>query len=128
MQFSLLLPVAAGGAIGSMLRYLFGVAATRAFGPDFPWGTLGVNIIGSFVMGALVTALALLGSSSQALRAFLAVGVLGGFTTFSSFSLDFATLMERGQTGTAALYLAGSVGISLLAIFAGMAATRAVLA
>lgn len=111
-----------------MLRYLFGVAATRAFGPDFPWGTLGVNIIGSFVMGALVTALALLGSSSQALRAFLAVGVLGGFTTFSSFSLDFATLMERGQTGTAAFYLAGSVGISLLAIFAGMAATRAVLA
>jgi fluoride exporter len=128
MQFSLLLPVAAGGAVGSVLRYLFGVAALRIAGSGFPWGTLGVNIIGSFVMGALVTALALTGSTSQALRAFLVVGVLGGFTTFSSFSLDFATLMERGQSMPAVLYVAGSVGVSLVAIFAGMSLMRTVLA
>ena len=119
-----LLQVALGGAIGSALRYLTGVASLRAFGPGFPWGTVIVNILGSFVMGALVVILAQ--TDAARLVPFLMTGILGGFTTFSAFSLDAATLFERGQAGLAAAYVAGSVTLSLLGLAAGLALARAV--
>ncbi len=119
--------VAAGGALGAAGRYLVNVWTGRLLGSGFPWGTLTVNILGSLAMGALITFMALKWSTSQEMRAFLTTGILGGFTTFSAFSLDFATLYERKAFGLAALYALGSVGVSLIAIFAGMALMRALL-
>ncbi|MGI9385794.1 MAG: fluoride efflux transporter CrcB [Methyloligellaceae bacterium] len=118
--------VALGGAIGAVGRYLVGVGATRLIGSGFPWGTLIVNVVGSFIMGALIAALALRYSVSNEMRAFLTVGILGGFTTFSAFSLDFAVLMERKDFGLAVLYLGSSVGMSILALFVGLSVARAV--
>lgn len=118
--------VAAGGAIGASARYLAGVAVMRAMGPGFPWGTLLVNVAGSFLMGVLIVVLAHLGGTR--FLPFLAVGVLGGFTTFSSFSLDAVTLYERGAVGAAAGYVAASVVLSLAALFAGLMLARAVAA
>ena len=120
--------VAAGGAIGASGRYFVNVYAGRLAGTGFPWGTLSVNILGSFIMGAMVTAMALKLNVNQEMRAFLTTGVLGGFTTFSAFSLDFALMVERGDWPCALLYALASVGISLLAIFAGLWLARAVLA
>ncbi len=120
--------VAAGGAIGAASRYVVSVLATRAFGIEFPWGTVIVNVLGSFLMGALITFLALKWSTSQEMRAFLTTGVLGGFTTLSAFCLDFATLYERKHPVVAAVYALGTVGLSLIGIFAGMALMRAVFA
>ena len=117
-----LFQVALGGAIGSMLRYLTNVGAMRFVGPGLPWGTLVVNIFGSFAMGVLVVVLAHKGGMRFA--PFLMTGVLGGFTTFSAFSLDALTIYERGQIGLAAAYVTGSVGISLAAIVAGVLLTR----
>lgn len=119
-----LLQVAIGGAIGASLRYLTGVATLRAFGPGFPWGTLVVNILGSMAMGALVVILAQKGGTRFA--PFLMTGILGGFTTFSAFSLDAITLYERGQIGVAAAYVVGSVVLSLLGLVAGLSLARAV--
>jgi len=116
----MILWVAAGGALGSAARYLVNVAAGRLLGPEFPWGTLAVNVAGSFVMGLLIALMALKMQVSQEVRAFLTTGVLGGFTTFSAFSLDFALLVERREAGLAALYVIASVGLSLAAIFAGL--------
>jgi len=93
-------------------------------GIGFPWGTIIVNVVGSFLMGLLIEALALRYSGSVELRTFLATGVLGGLTTFSAFSLDFAILLERGAHLPAALYLLGSVSLAILALFAGLAAGR----
>ncbi len=121
----LVLLAAAGGALGSSARYLFSVAAAKLLGMGFPWGTLGVNIIGSLLMGLLIELGALKLSMSQEWRVFLATGVLGGFTTFSAFSLDFAVLFERRDHLLAVLYLLGSVGLSLLALFAGLHLVRA---
>jgi CrcB protein len=123
----MILWVAAGGAFGAAGRYLVSVWTGRLLGAGFPWGTVVVNITGSFVMGALITLLALKWSTSQEMRAFLTTGILGGFTTFSAFSLDFATLYERKEIGLAVGYAAGSVVLSLLAIFAGMALMRTML-
>lgn len=114
--------VALGGALGSMLRYLTNVGVMRFIGPGFPWGTVIVNILGSFAMGALVVILAHKGGMRFA--PLLMTGVLGGFTTFSAFSLDAFTIYERGQVGVAAAYVAGSVGLSLLALLAGVLMTR----
>ena len=114
--------VALGGALGASARYLTGVATRHLFGLGFPWGTLTVNILGSLLMGLLVVALAKKGGNHFA--PFLLVGVLGGFTTFSSFSLDAVALWERGETGAAAAYVLGSVMLSILALFAGMALMR----
>ena len=125
-MFSTLLQVALGGAIGASGRYLTGVAAIRLMGPGFPWGTLVVNIVGSFVMGMIVVALGLF--SANRLAPFLMTGVLGGFTTFSAFSLDALTIYERGQSGLAASYVLASVILSLGAIVAGMALARSVFA
>lgn len=114
--------VALGGAIGSAARYLVNVGAMRTFGTGFPVATMTVNILGSFAMGLLVVALAQLGG--QRLAPFLMTGILGGFTTFSAFSLDAVTLWERGQAVAAAGYVAGSVVLSLGALVAGMAMAR----
>lgn len=116
--------VALGGAVGSVARYGVNVWTMRAFGPAFPWGTLAVNVVGGFVMGLLAAVLALRGGSTDA-RVFLMTGVLGGFTTFSAFSLDAVTLWERGEAGTAALYVAASVALSVGALVGGLALGRA---
>lgn len=121
----LLLLAAAGGAIGAGSRYLAGVAAMRLFGPGFPWGTLFVNVAGCFLMGLLIELAALRWSMSNEMRTFLVTGVLGGFTTFSAFSLDFAVLMERKETALAMLYAGATIGLTLIAIFAGMGLARA---
>lgn len=123
----LLLLAAAGGAIGSAARYLTMSYAAKAFGLHFPYGTLIVNVLGCLAMGVLIEVLALKVSASQEMRVFLGVGVLGGFTTFSAFSLDFATLAARKAHDLALLYAASSVVLSLLAIYAGMAVARALL-
>ncbi|PZQ43156.1 MAG: fluoride efflux transporter CrcB [Micavibrio aeruginosavorus] len=117
---NMILAIAAGGAIGSVLRHYAGQATMLLLGMTFPYGTLFVNIAGSFVMGVLVSLFALQGNASPELRAFLTVGLLGGFTTFSSFSLDAAALYERGEPASAALYVALSLVLSLSAIFAGL--------
>ena len=122
LQFLL---VASGGAIGASLRYLSGIAAIRLFGTDFPWGTVFVNIAGSFLMGLFIEALARRYGVSNEVRLFVATGVLGGFTTFSSFSLDAAVLYERGDLAQMAFYVIGSVVLGLAALFAGFALARA---
>lgn len=119
-----ILLVALGGAIGASLRHLVGVLTLRIFGPGFPWGTLTVNILGSFVMGVIVEVIARRFSASMELRLFLMTGMLGGFTTFSSFSLDTAFLWERGETVVAFGYVVGSVVLSIAALFAGLALVR----
>lgn len=118
--------VALGGAAGATGRYLTGLAATRVMGHGFPWGTLTVNVVGSFLMGVLVVTLAHLGGTR--LAPLLMTGLLGGFTTFSAFSLDAVTLYERGQVTVAAGYVVASVGLSLLALLAGMLIARGVAA
>jgi fluoride exporter len=122
--FNLVL-VAVGGAIGSICRYLTGILAGRLFGPDFPWGTVIVNIVGSLVMGVFVGLLALRFNGSTSLRLFVAVGFLGGFTTLSSFSLDAVTLWERGAAFAAGGYVIGSVVASIGAVAAGLWIVRA---
>jgi CrcB protein len=117
-MITILPQVALGGAIGASLRYLASVGATRAFGPGFPVATVFVNILGSFLMGVLVVVLAEKGGTRFA--PFLMTGLLGGFTTFSAFSLDAVRLMEGGRLGAAILYVGGSVGLSLLACAAGL--------
>ena len=117
-----LFQVALGGAIGAALRYLTNVSALRLFGTGFPVATLVVNVVGSFLMGVLVVVLARKGGNH--LAPFLMTGILGGFTTFSAFSLDALTLWERGQTLTAFTYVAASVILSLAAIAAGLALAR----
>jgi len=112
--------VALGGAFGSWLRFLVGRGWTAALGPVragvFPYGTLTVNVLGSLVMGLVAGWFARHGNEDEGTRLFITVGVLGGFTTFSSFSLDFATLIGRGEIATAAFYTA----LSLLAGFGGL--------
>lgn len=118
--------VAIGGALGASGRYLTNVTMARLLGQGFPWGTLTVNILGSFLMGLLVEILAKKGGMHAA--PFLMTGLLGGFTTFSAFSLDALTIYERGQVSLAAGYVLASVLVSLLAIGLGLAAGRAVFA
>ncbi len=122
-----ILIVAVGGAIGSVCRFLTGVAVTRLAGPAFPWGTLTVNVVGSFAIGFLTELVARKLNASMEIRLLIVVGFLGGFTTFSSFSLDTMALIERGATAAALSYVLASVVISLLATFGGLAFGRAVL-
>lgn len=122
----MLLMAAMGGAIGAAGRYLVGVGAIRLLGTGFPWGTLIVNVVGSLIMGMMIEAFALRYSVSNEVRTFLATGILGGFTTFSAFSLDMATLIERKAQGLAVIYLGASVGLSILALFAGLAIARVI--
>ena len=113
-----------GGGIGAALRHGVNVTAARLFGTAFPYGTLTVNVVGSLLMGLLAAYFAFKGDATQHWRLFLTTGILGGFTTFSAFSLDVALLYERGQVGLAALYVALSVGASIAALFAGLAVVR----
>ena len=117
--------VALGGAIGSAARYGVNVWSGRLLGTEFPWATPAVNIIGCFAMGLLIELMALKFNVSTETRAFLTTGILGGFTTFSAFSLDFAVLVERKAYGLAGAYAAGSVLLSLAAVFAGLYLVRA---
>jgi fluoride exporter len=121
-----LLQVAVGGAIGATARQIVNMTAIRVLGSGFPWATLCVNVAGSFAMGVLVVLFA--HRDLTRLAPFLMTGVLGGFTTFSAFSLDAAALWQRGDTGPATAYVAGSVILSLAGLAAGMAAARGVLA
>lgn len=120
-----ILLVAIGGAIGSVGRYLVGLWATRLAGPNFPWGTLTVNILGAFAIGLFVEMIARRLDASAELRVFIVTGIIGGFTTWSSFTLDTMVLFERGEVGLSALYLLASLLVSFAAIFAGLALGRA---
>lgn len=121
-----LLLVAAGGAAGSVARYLTGMAALRLLGPGVAWaGTFTVNVLGGCLMGLLVGWLAQRGGlDSERWRVLLAVGVLGGYTTFSAFSLDLSLMLQRRDWTLAGGYLAGSVILSVLGLFAGLALSR----
>ena len=127
MSPTLLISIALGGAVGAVGRFLLTSSAGHWFGHGFPFGTMIVNIVGSFVLGTLIELLALVWSPGEEVRAFLIIGVLGSFTTFSSFSLDTVTLIERGNTLLAAGYVGGSVIASVLAFVFGMAVFRQVL-
>lgn len=123
----MILAVGMGGALGAVGRYLVAGRVAQLLGAGFPFGTLAVNVIGGVLMGVLVEASALRFNIGGELRAFLMVGVLGGFTTFSSFSLEVALLIERHQLMAAAVYVLSSVVLSVAALFAGMMAIRVAL-
>lgn len=116
-----------GAGFGGVLRHLMNVAVPRLLGSSFPFATLLVNISGCLLMGLVVGYLTFRGGEAvnPMYRLFLATGILGGYTTFSAFSLDTLLLMERGEPGAALLYVAGSVGISMLAVCAGFYLVRA---
>ncbi|RAK51047.1 fluoride efflux transporter CrcB [Phenylobacterium deserti] len=124
-----LLLVGAGGAFGAICRYLLGVQASRALGSGWPYGTFLANVLGALAMGLLVGVLAQRGGADQERwRLLLAVGVLGGFTTFSSYSLELVRMLETRAYGQAALYSVSSVVLSVVALFAGLILMRKVLA
>jgi fluoride exporter len=120
-----ILSVAAGGAIGSVARYLVGIWSGKIFGINFPWGTMIINVTGSFLIGLFVGLFATKWDLPQATRIFLIVGICGGYTTFSTFSLDSFYLMERGEAVAAGAYMIGSVVLSLGALIAAMLVVRA---
>ena len=115
-----ILLVALGGGLGAALRHLANMGALRLFGPNFPYGTMGINILGSFAMGVFIEVLARRSGSPNELRLFVATGILGGFTTFSAFSLDFVVLVQRGALSSALFYALASVILSILALFIGL--------
>ena len=114
-----------GAGIGGMMRHAVNEAAVRLLGYGFPFGTLIVNVFGSFLMGLLAGYFALRMGVPQHMRLFLTTGILGGFTTFSAFSLDAALLIERHSFGQAAAYVGASLFVSIAALFAGMAMFQA---
>ena len=109
-----------GGGLGAALRHGVNIASARWLGTSFPYGTLTVNVTGSLLMGLLAGYLAFKGNAAQPWRLFIATGILGGYTTFSAFSLDVAVLYERGAIGLALGYVLASVILSILALFAGL--------
>jgi CrcB protein len=121
---NLILPIAAGGAIGAVLRFLMTSGVARVLGSDFPWGTLSVNVAGSLAMGLLVELFALRFDANQEWRAFLTTGILGGFTTFSAYSADAVLLIERNDTVGALVYIFGSVALSIGGVLVGFALVR----
>ncbi|MBC7312279.1 MAG: fluoride efflux transporter CrcB [Rhizobium sp.] len=122
-----ILLVAFGGALGSVCRYLVGIGALRLMGPSFPWGTLTVNVAGSFAIGVLAELIVARFGASAELRLLLITGFLGGFTTFSAFALDAVTLFERGASLAATIYLVLSIGASIAAAIAGIGLMRSLL-
>ncbi len=123
-----ILLIAAGGALGSLARHGSNQLVIKYFGNDFPWGIMGINILGSLLIGVIAGLLAFSTEWSQDIRAFAVVGVLGGFTTFSAFSLDAVLLWERGAIGAMFLYVTASVVLSLAATFGGLFLVRALTA
>lgn len=121
-----ILTIFLGAGIGGVLRHGMNLAALRYLGSGFPFGTLAVNILGSFTMGLFVAWFSLRGDPGQLGRLFLTTGLLGGFTTFSAFSLDTGLLLQRGEIGTAAFYALTSVILSIAALFLGMGLIRAI--
>jgi len=113
-----------GGGLGASIRHAVNMAAAKGLGTAFPYGTFIINISGSTVMGLIAGYLAFKGEASQPWRLFLMTGILGGYTTFSAFSLDTALLYERGELALVALYVLGSVGLSIAGLFAGLALMR----
>lgn len=124
----MILAIAAGGAFGAVGRHLLAHQLTQLFGSGFPVGILACNVIGSFIMGALVELMALVWSPSMEVRAFLTVGLLGAFTTFSTFSLDVVLLAQRGEYTQAGIYVVASVVLSVGGLLAGLHLFRAILA
>lgn len=124
----MVLAVALGGALGAVARYGLNEAAIRLFGVAFPWGTLAVNVVGSVTMGVLIELMALVWSPGPEVRAFLVVGVLGAFTTFSTFSLDAVVLAQRGEAWAAAAYVAASLVLCIGGLIAGLRLARVLLA
>ena len=125
MNIQFILAVAAGGALGAVMRYLVAIGSGRAFGTDFPWGTLIINVTGSFLIGVFAALFATRWNLPQTVRIFLTVGICGGYTTFSTFSLDAWYLIERGQTFASAAYMIASVVLSVGALIAAMQLVRA---
>ena len=113
-----------GGGLGAPLRHLVNLGCARWIGAGFPWGTFLINISGSLAMGLVAGYLAFKGEASQPWRLFVTTGILGGYTTFSAFSLDAALLYERGALGLAALYVLGSVVLSIAGLLGGLALVR----
>jgi CrcB protein len=125
MQISILIAVALGGALGSLLRYFVASAIQTPASAGFPWGIFVVNISGGFLMGVIVELGALKLNLAPEIRTFLTVGILGGYTTFSTFSLDSVLLLQRGAYASAAAYIVGSTVLSIAALFAGLYLVRA---
>jgi len=119
-----LLYVALGGALGASGRHLLGMATLKTFGPDYPYGTMAANVIGGFLMGLLAGWLALKVSGGENMRLFLGVGLLGGFTTFSAFSLDAVLMYEKKAFGALISYVGGSVILSIGALMIGLILAR----
>jgi CrcB protein len=115
-----------GGGIGAAIRHGINLAAFRLVGAGFPYGTLFINVCGSLIMGLTAEYFALKAGLPQHLRLFLTTGILGGFTTFSAFSLEVALLYERGDLAGSAIYIVASVVLSVAALFGGMAIVRAI--
>jgi len=113
-----------GGGLGATVRHAVNMICARAFGTHFPFGTFVINISGSIVMGLIAGYLAFKGEAAQSWRLFVMTGVLGGYTTFSAFSLDAALLYERGEIGLAVTYVVGSVVLAIAGLFAGLALVR----
>ena len=120
----MILSIAAGGAIGAVLRHFMAYRVSTVLGLTFPYGTLAVNVLGSFLLGLMVTLFAEKFALSQEIRAFLTVGLMGGFTTFSAFSMETILLIERNNYSGAAFYILASVGLAVGALFLGMIAGR----
>lgn len=116
--------IAAGGGAGTALRYVIGLGATRWLGTGFPWGTLAVNVIGSLLLGVVMEAAGEREIAGVQAKLVLGTGVLGGFTTYSSFNLETIRLAEQGAWGRAALYLAGTMIVCLIAGVGGVALAR----
>lgn len=126
MSLQFIMAVAFGGAIGSVSRYLVGICSGKLFGTGFPWGTLIINVTGSFLIGAFVGLFVTRWELSQAMRIFLTVGICGGYTTFSTFSLDAYYLIERGQTRVSFAYMVASVALSVGALILALRLVRVV--
>ena len=122
----LLVSIAIGGAAGALARHFVSQQMMHWLGTGLPWGTFAVNVVGSFLLGVLAETFALAVDASAALRGFLIVGLLGSFTTFSTFSLDVALLVQRGRIDLAAFYVAGSVILAIAGLYAGLRLVRTV--
>jgi fluoride exporter len=121
-----ILAVAIGGSLGSVARYLVGIGSGRLLGVSFPWGTLIINVTGSFLIGLFIGLFALRWNLSEPVRVFLTVGICGGYTTFSTFALDTFYLWERGEVSATAAYMLGSVFLSIAGTFSGIYLVRVV--